>query len=285
MAAGKWIVRIWKSGVAGDMSKFYTAANQKPKSSREQGSSTTKKDANGSQAVRRLARIVNCNFGHGDCLLTLKYDAAGMEMIGGDFKAAEKQMMKFLGRMGYRYHKRDVKFCYIGMTSEKSSRTLEPARLHHHVVVSGNLISKPEGSAEYLIAGEPISKVWGLGSVDVQPIRKESDHTGLAVYLCKQARCLPNEKRWHPSRNLDTPEWVDVELTTAAVAEYNRHRRKGMPRLVISRDGKLMVPPKCVMVEDGQYLPAIGTHYIRFVMPEVKRPETHRRKGEAHELL
>lgn len=285
---GKWMARIWRARNTGEVSKFFmpTEKPEKDESRKEtgRGSSRKKKDANGSQAVRRLARLLNVNFHPGDCLLTLHFDAAGLARVLGDHDTAEHQMMLFLRRMQYAYRKRGVTFRYVGMTSEKDDETLESARLHCHCVVSGDLISKPEGCGEYLLSGKPLSEVWGYGTVDVQLLRHQDDYTALAVYLCRQARCLPDEKRWHPSRNLLKPDCVDVELTTAAIQDYNRHKRKEMPTLKLGPDGRLLIPVRCTCLDDGEYIPAIGTHYVRFLMPEARRltppvPEYERRGG------
>lgn len=275
----KSMARIYKSGLTAEISKFWAADNQRPRSSKTAKSSANKKDANGNQAIRQLARILNENFGRRDFLLTLHYDPEGLARVHADRGEGDRQMMLFAQRMAGRYRKRGLPCRYVAMTSEKSSRTLEKARLHHHIVVSGDLISKPEGSEEYLLAGKPISQVWSYGTVDCQQLHAEDDHTGLAVYLCRQAGCRANERRWHPSRNLRKPEWQDVELTREGIAEYNRHRRKGMPLLKLNADGKLVTPPKCSTLEDGAYIPAIGTHYLRFLMPEyrTRTTETTRR--------
>lgn len=281
---GKWIARVWRAGKTAEVSKFFMPTEKPKKKETGRGSSQKKKDANGSQAIRRLARILNASFHPGDCLLTLHFDAAGLERIRGNHDTADHQMMLFLRRAQYAYRKRGVIFRYVGMTSEMDDETLEPVRLHCHCVVSGDLISKPEGCDEYLLSGKRLSEVWGYGTVDVQTLRHQDDYTALAVYLCRQARCLPDEKRWHPSRNLLKPDCVDVELTTAAIQDYNRHKRKGMPALKIGTDGRLLIPTRCTCLDDGEYIPAIGTHYVRFLMPEARKlaelvPEYERRGG------
>jgi hypothetical protein len=268
--SGKWMVRIWKAGAAADMSKFWVAANQKPRSSKSGTSSAKKRDANGSQAIRRLNRELAANFTRKDYLLTLKYDEAGLARVGDDYDEADHQAMLFLRRVKRRYAAEKTELRGVVMTSRKCDRTLEAARLHHHVVLSGDLISRRAGEDFYRIAGIPADELWSFGSIDFQQLRKEDDRTGLATYLCRQARCKPNEKRWHATRNMRKPQWQDVELTRESIAEYNRHKPKGFPRLVVSHEGKLVVPPKCATLEEGAYIPAIGSHYIRFLLPEYR---------------
>lgn len=100
-------------------------------------------------------------------------------------------------------------------------------------------------------------------------------------YLCRQARCLPDEKRWHPSRNLLKPEYVDVMLGTEEVRAYNRHKKRGMPALKIGGDGRVLIPARCTLLEDGGYIPAVGTHYVRFLLPSILPSQRQRGGGGA----
>ncbi len=278
---GEWYARIYRAGDTVEISKFYVPAGKAERKRDGGGTSRRKKDANGAQAIRRLARLLNASFGPGDCLLTLHFDAEGLARIRGDHDTADHQMMLFLRRMQYQYRKRGLALRYVGMTSEMDEETGEPVRLHCHCVVSGDLISKPEGSAEYRLGGRALSEAWGYGSVDVQLLRRQHDYTALAVYLCRQARCLPDEKRWHPSRNLLKPEYVDVMLGTEEVRAYNRHKKRGMPALKIGGDGRVLIPARCTLLEDGGYIPAVGTHYVRFLLPSILPSQRQRGGGGA----
>lgn len=280
---GEWYARIYRAGETVEISKFYVPAQRPEKGQGGTKNSRRKKDANGAQAIRRLARLLNASFGPGDCLLTLHFDAAGLERIRNDHDTADHQMMLFLRRVQYQYRKRGKELRYIGMTSEMDEETGAPVRLHCHCVISGELISRPEGSREYLLAGRELSAVWGFGSVDVQFLRRQSDYTALAVYLCRQARCLPDEKRWHPSRNLLKPEYVDVPLRTEEVRTYNRRKKRGMPALKIGTDGRVLIPAKCTLLEDGGYIPSMGTHYVRFLLPTVLPSQRQRSRREGGE--
>ena len=90
----KSMARIYKSGLTAEISKFWAADNQRARSSKTAESSANKKDANGNQAIRQLARILNENFGRRDFLLTLHYDPEGLARVHADRGEGDRQMMK-----------------------------------------------------------------------------------------------------------------------------------------------------------------------------------------------
>ena len=71
---GEWYARIYRAGDTVEISKFYVPAGKAERKRDGGGTSRRKKDANGAQAIRRLARLLNASFGPGDCLLTLHFD-------------------------------------------------------------------------------------------------------------------------------------------------------------------------------------------------------------------
>lgn len=200
-----------------------------------------RREDNQNSAIRRLNRVFNCNFTHGDYLLTLKYDVAGMERIGGDRKEGERQMRLFIRRFGRKVKTAGSALRWVAMTSELDGDTGEVVRLHHHLVVSGDLLTITGG--DMYVAGKKLDDVWGFGSVDWQPIRTEDDHIGLAVYLCKQSECKADAKTWTTSRNLKKP--------------IVRER-------IVTRKEPLSVPRKAIALEVSQYNRENGTHYIRY---------------------
>lgn len=284
------MARLYKSGKVVEGSKYFAPSQTKPRSSRQKGgTSAAKRDANGNQAIRRLARLLNCGFRAGDLLLTPKYDAEGMEQIGGDWENAENQLKLLKDRIGRVFKSMGLVFRWVIMTSAKDEVTGEPVRLHHHMVVSGGAFTLRDGVL--YLGDRKLDEIWGLGTVDWQPLRHQDDFTPLAVYLVRQARCKPNEQKWRSSRNIPKTEWEDVELTAAGIREYNRHKKKGWPRLAVSTDGELMVPAGCTTMENGKYDPETGTHYIRYLLPEARGqkpaspPEERRgKRGERREL-
>ena len=99
MGGGYWMIRTIRSGRVIEKSQFYVG-ERKPRKARRKGASSTKKlDANLRDAVKRLAREINCNFAAGDLLLTLTYDEEHIGKVGEDFGAAEREGGKWWRRM------------------------------------------------------------------------------------------------------------------------------------------------------------------------------------------
>lgn len=99
-----------------------TRMGRKSRSKRIAGNSSARKiAANEKEAVRRLARIINCNFRAGDLWLQLKYSD---ERLPEDMEAAKKEVSKFLRNVGSRYRKETGKSLrYVLTTSDTDPRT------------------------------------------------------------------------------------------------------------------------------------------------------------------
>ena len=84
----RYMIRTIISGAVVEKSKFLVAANVKPRRSRKKGSTPLRKqDQNDRDAVKRLARVINCNFRHGDLWVTLKYDQVRMDKLMDQIEA------------------------------------------------------------------------------------------------------------------------------------------------------------------------------------------------------
>ena len=68
---GKWMIKEYKSGEVVEWSKFWAPAQTKPRGKKAAASTARKRDENDRNAIRCLTRIINCNYKHGDMLLTL----------------------------------------------------------------------------------------------------------------------------------------------------------------------------------------------------------------------
>ena len=82
------MIRTTISGNVIEKSKFWVGAAARPRGKRTAPTTRRKQDQNDRDAVKRLARSINCNFGYKDLLVTLEYDAAGFAAVGGDHGAA-----------------------------------------------------------------------------------------------------------------------------------------------------------------------------------------------------
>ena len=197
------------SGRVVELSTVWVSANTKPRRNRKKGTtSAQKQDENERDCVKRLARAINCNFSHGDLLLTPKYDEAGMERLeawarahqgpeqsweDAMMDAAEREAGNYMRRLTRAMKKQGVeRVRYILITSDMDGKTGEGVRLHHHLILPR-------------VSFDEAARLWHLGTVDYQILRAQDDYTPLAEYLMRQVRRRPNAKKYTCSRNLDKP--------------------------------------------------------------------------------
>lgn len=205
------------SGRVVEESTVFVSPNCKERRGRKKGTTSARKqDENERDAVKRLARIINCNFAHGDLLLGPKYDEAGLARLtawaqehreeGQSLEdavvaAAEREGRNYIRRVERELEKAGVELRYILITSDMDGETGELVRPHHHIIVPR-------------VSFEAAAKKWTLGTVDYQILRDQDDYTPLAEYLLRQVRRRKADARkWTCSRNLDKPvvsqTWMD----------------------------------------------------------------------------
>lgn len=241
---GYWMIRTIKSGKVVERSQFFVG-ERRPRADRRKGSSTqAKQDRNQTDAVRRLARVVNCNFGPSDLLLTLTY---ADEHLPQDAKEADRQAALFLRRL-----KRagvDPKVVWITADKDKAGK---PERLHHHAILEGASVDlHQEGEALVAYLGERrLEEIWGKGHLHAEHLRQQDDYTPLASYMVRQAANAPDAKKWHASRGMAKPI-VESERITSAPRE-------------------LRAPGGAEVLEVGKYDAETGSHYIRYI----RRPKS-----------
>lgn len=193
------------SGKVVELSTVFVSANTKPRRNRRKGTTTAQKqDENERDAVKRLARIINANFGHGDLLLTAKYDDDGFgdlvqraladrregeRIEDAVLRAAEHDASLYLRRLRRILGKEGVELRAIVSTSDMDGNTGEFVRPHHHIILPR-------------VSFEAAAKAWHLGSVEYQILRDQDDYTPLAAYICRQVRRRPDAKKWTTTRNM-----------------------------------------------------------------------------------
>lgn len=231
------MIRETISGSVTEWSKFYVPEGARPRSSRRGKSSERKQDNNARDAVKRLARVLNCNFSGGDALVTLTY-ATEPERAEG-----ERLVKNMLRRLRRRTEKLGEVFRWVLVSSEQGEEG-ERVRLHHHLVMSGASLRYDGRERRWYLGDRPVEEEWGQGHVDVRTLRAQKDYTPLALYLVRQARREPDEKKWTASRNMKKP----------IVKE----------RLVV-RPGPMKAPQGAVVLHSGEYDIQSGSHYLRFL--------------------
>lgn len=180
---------------------------------------------NDRNAVRKLVRLVSCNFGRGDLMVTLTY---GDERIPG-FREVQRDVRNFIRRLKDRRIREgldELKYIYSieGFRGEEAEASEAPAlpgvleaapevierkggvspRPHVHMILSGGL------------EREAIEGLWGKGWANCRQLQPDR-YTGLEAisrYMVKSWRRERGEgaspegypgKRWYGSRNLKKP--------------------------------------------------------------------------------
>ena len=241
-AGGKWMKRIYKSGNVTEVSVFTVGANAKPRAPRKKGNTPPRKqEQNERYAALRLARTINCNFSHGDLWVTLTYRD---DALPENREIALHDLRLFLRRVKRELAKQGTAFKYIAITSDMDGESETPTRIHHHVIMPR-------------LPFEAVGKQWEKhGTTNYQILRNQPDYTPLAVYLLRQVKRVPDQKKYMPSRNLEKP----------IVEEY----------VISAPDGELRPPRGAILIERAGYTQAGPAQYIRYTMPG----DTTRKKKE-----
>lgn len=158
---------------------------------RRKGSSTVSQlKRNEDEAEKRLARVINCNFGAGDLWLILKYSD---ERLPESREAAELVAKNFLRRARREYRKETGRALrYIVVTSDTNPKTGEKVRLHHHLVMDR-------------LAWEVICKHWPMEEMSYIIMDGRGDYTGIARYMLQNADKQSGKRAWNPSQGLKQP--------------------------------------------------------------------------------
>lgn len=218
MKEGYFCIRTYEAGMIGEKTKFFVPGKraENGKLSRRQKNAIRKAEQNEYSAVKALARILNANFVAGDLFLGLDYSDAGLEkvldwgrvhglavdaedpVIAQDAlrEAAAHELDNALRRVRRKLEKQGMELKAVYITSDMDGDTGEIVRVHHHLVVSGDV------KEAFLAAWEK----YGLGGVSWSRLWEDQiDRTPIAEYLIRQVRRIPDAKKYRSTRNLVRP--------------------------------------------------------------------------------
>ena len=151
--------------------------------------------ANEREAVKNLARILNCNFSQGDMWVTLTYPD---DRLPAGREEAKKDMEKTLRKLRLAFRKeygRNPK--YVVATGSVDPRTGEQVRYHHHIVMEA-------------LAYEAITGFWPGEDVSYRRLDGRGDYTGIARYMVQNSADRGDgERRWSCSRGLKKPIYTE----------------------------------------------------------------------------
>lgn len=261
-----YMVRIIRSGKVEEKVCFPINPGTKVRRPKSRGSLPRQQDHNERDSIKRVTRIINCNFEQGDLLLTLNYDDAGYSKLGvADENTlrehADKEAVKFLDRLRYHMKKHGIEPRYMLFTSDVDGDTGELVRPHHHLLIKSEGFEFDGGIISVL--GKDLRKIWKNGGINMQTLHEQDSYNQLAAYLYRQVRRLAlGENKYHGSANLKKPE-----LIMERIVHSNR-------RLRLPKGAKLLKR------EDPMYSPD-GVQYLCYVRPE--KNKKNRRKGNGGE--
>ena len=276
MKDGYWVVRTYEAGQVGEKTKYFVLGDRTRRNRRKEESSIKKQEQNEYSTKKRLARLINANFTHGDILLGIDYSNASYKKLersarkaAPDYdslpeedqlrcirEAAAQEMENYLRRVKRALEKegRADELKYIAITSDMDGDTKETVRVHHHLIVPA--------SCEHIVRMK-----WGRGGTYCKPLSKQEDYMPIAEYLIAQVRGTLNAKKFVSSRNLIRPQPKD--------------------RVAVS-DAEIRVPRNCKLIQRAEYKRG-APQYIRYILPEKKAADISSsdgeppQKGEQHE--
>lgn len=267
MKDGYWVVRTYEAGQVGEKTKYFVLGDRTRRNRRKEESSIKKQEQNEYSAKKRIARLINANFTHGDILLGLDYSDASYKKLersarkaAPDYdslpeddqlrcirEAAAQEMVNYLRRVKRALEKegRADELKYIAITSDMDGDTKETVRVHHHLIVPA--------SCEHIVRMK-----WGHGGTYCKPLSKQEDYMPIAEYLIAQVRGTLNAKKFVSSRNLIRPQPKD--------------------RVAVS-DAEIRVPRNCKLIQRAEYKRG-APQYIRYILPEKKAADISSSDGE-----
>lgn len=267
MKDGYWVVRTYEAGQVGEKTKYFVLGDRTRRNRRKEESSIKKQEQNEYSTKKRLARLINANFTHGDILLGLDYSDASYKKLersarkaAPDYdslpeedqlhcirEAAAQEMVNYLRRVKRALEKegRADELKYIAITSDMDGDTKETVRVHHHLIVPA--------SCEHIVRMK-----WGHGGTYCKPLSKQEDYMPIAEYLIAQVRGTLNAKKFVSSRNLIRPQPKD--------------------RVAVS-DAEIRVPRNCKLIQRAEYKRG-APQYIRYILPENKAADISSSGGE-----
>lgn len=146
---------------------------------------------NKKQRMKKLMRLLNCNFCKGDLWITLTY------AVRPDIDTAKKEEARFLRKLRNAYKRATGKpLRYIAVTEAGDKY----GRLHHHIICKS-----------FEITPAALLSMWGLGRVDIGTVDGDPYFRWLMLYIDKAERSIKGAKAYTCSRNLIKPTVAPVK--------------------------------------------------------------------------
>lgn len=181
--------------------------NSKDRKAKIKESRLAQRNLNNKNTIKKLIRLMNCNFTDKDIMCTFTYDDAHLP---SNVKKAQRDMVNYLRRLKTYVKKHnlpELKYIYVTEYSEEKK-----IRVHHHLVIN--------------FADRDIAEKYWKGGARTQSRRLQPDEfglEGLARYITKDPK---GTKRYTCSQNLKKPivTVADSKMTSAKVLKLIEHR-------------------------------------------------------------
>lgn len=205
---------------------------------------------NEEEAVLVLARQLNANCKGGDLFLSLKYSDRSLPDTREEAKRTAKNFMRRIARAYRKATGKKLKWWLV--TASVSSKTGQPVRLHHHVVMDA-------------MDWELIAKHWPPEEFSYRRLDATGDYTAIARYMIRNAG-YGGERAWSHSQGIRQPKYTEP--------------------IPVKRAGTVKVPPEARIVErevreDSDA--GFSASYIRWVMPLESSAGNHGRRKKQDE--
>lgn len=248
---------VCKNGVV-ESTRFAVGANTRRLTGKRTGKkcSIQKQTENDKLAIRTLSRVLNCNFGVKDLLITLKWTEEDLQKLYAKVqksgirqtdegwmdavrKEADHECQLWQRRIS-RNLPEGVQLKMVAVTSDMDGETGEAKRVHSHIVMTGGIIS-----------WDRLQEQWKNGSVNIRQMSDQDDYTPIAVYMLKQVRRVPEKNRYRTTRNMEKPKIEEREIS-------------GTAPIRLPRGAKLL---------ERQYDAEVIGQYVRYKRQKTNKPE------------
>ena len=267
---------ICRNGVV-ERTRYAVGDTAMPRGRKKKKSDFRKQEQNFNSSLRKVARILNCNYSSADGLLiTLDYEPEGMEKLLKSMEDADRTVIECLqlerGQIGSwsASSKKTGKKNDAGEMAQEAMLKLWSAADHQlelwlrrvkrkckcqvkalavtsdmdhetgaMVRVHHHVVLKAEG-----ISWDLLQQEWKNGCVDIRRLRQQADYTPIALYLMRQVRSLPEKKKYRVSQGMEQP-----------VTEER----------VVLCGGEIKAPAGAKVLERSEYSEDTVGQYIRYV--------------------
>lgn len=238
---------VEKRDVLMDVSLDPTTRRPRPRGKRRGRSAAAQIERNFQEAIKRLARALNCNFQGGDLFLSLKYDDARLPASKAE---AKREARNFIRRIARAYAKATGnKLRWALVTADRSSKTGEPVRLHHHVVMDA-------------VAWELIAAHWPADQFSYRRLDGSGDYTGVARYMLLNSGYERGRRNWSTSQGLEKPVFTAPEPV------------KGLGSFQVPKGARIVEREVREDADSG-----FRAAYIRYVLPGDGIPPADGKRG------